>query len=184
MDRFAYLVDSMENIESFKAQYRILPGVSIRYYKEGDWHTDRLEGEVVILMIAFIEGGMRIPMGIVTRDSLRVHRLALTQCALNMFRILGSVDAFNEKMGLNLTHHDVNWIYNLHHLKGQGYYLKTRYPEVRLISCLPNSNKGMTKDFLIILGEWHDGLPYSTREGKPSKALGLGLLLESRLFFL
>ena len=50
-----------------------------------------------------------------------------------MFRILGSVDALNERMGLNLTHYDVNWIYNLHHLTGQGYYLKSRYPEVRLI---------------------------------------------------
>ena len=67
-----------------------------------------------------------------------------------MFRILGSVDALNEKMGLGLTHHDVNCVYNLHQLKGQGYYLKTRYPEVRLISCLPKSNKGMNKDFLII----------------------------------
>ena len=63
---------------------------------------------MVIPMIAFIERGMRIPMGIVTRDYLRVHRLAPSQCALNMFRILGSVDAFNEKMGLNLIHHDVN----------------------------------------------------------------------------
>ena len=64
-----------------------------------------------------------------------------------MFKILGSVDALNEKMSFNLTHHDVNWVYNLHHLKGQEYYLKTRYPEVRLISCLPDSNKGMNKDF-------------------------------------
>ena len=30
-----------------------------------------------------------------------------------MFKILGSVDALNEKMDLGLTHHDVNWIYNL-----------------------------------------------------------------------
>ena len=75
---------------------------------------------------------MRIPMGIVTRDYLRVHGLAPTQCAPNMFRILGSVDALNENMVLNLTHHDVNWVYNLHHLKRQGYYLKTKYPEVRL----------------------------------------------------
>ena len=118
MDRFAYLVDSIESIESFKAQYRIPPRVSIRYCKEGDWHTDRQEGEIVILMIVFIEEGMRIPMGTVTRDYLRVHRLAPTQCALNMFRILGRVDALNEKMGLNLTHHDVNWVYNLHYLKG------------------------------------------------------------------
>ena len=50
-----------------------------------------------------------------------------------MFRILGCVDALNEIMGLNLTHHDINWIYNLHHLTEQGYYLKSRYPEVRLI---------------------------------------------------
>ena len=69
-------------------------------------------------MIAFIEGGMRILMDTITRDYLRAYRLASAQCALNMFRILGSVDVLNEKMGLGLTHHDVNWIYNLHHLKG------------------------------------------------------------------
>lgn len=74
MGRFAHLVDSAKSIESFKAQYRIPPGVFIRYCKEGDWHTSRQEGEVVIPMIAFIEGGMRIPMGTVTRDYLRAHR--------------------------------------------------------------------------------------------------------------
>ena len=93
-----------------------------------------------------------------------------------MFRILGSVDALNERIGLNLTHHDINLVYNLHHLKGQGYYHKTRYPEVKLISCLPESNKGMNKDFLIILGEWHDGLPC------PKRDLGQGLLLENHPF--
>ena len=118
-------------------------------------------------MIAFIERGIRIPMGTVTRDYLRVHRLVPTQCAPNMFRILDSVDALNEKMGLNLTHNNVNQVYNLPHLKGQRYYLKTRYPKVRLISCLPESNKGMKKDFLIVSGEWHDDLPCPTREGTP-----------------
>ena len=59
-------------------------------------------------MITFIEGGMRIPIGTVTRDYLRAYRLAPTQCAPNMFRILGIVDALNETMGLNLTHHNVN----------------------------------------------------------------------------
>ena len=63
---------------------------------------------MVIPMIAVIEGGMRIPLGIVTRDYLRAHRLAPTQCAPNMFKILGSVDALNEKMGLGLTRNDVN----------------------------------------------------------------------------
>jgi len=88
-----------------------------------------------------------------------------------MFRILGSVDALNEKMSVNLTHHDVNWIYNRHKLTGQGYYLKIRIPVVRLISCLPESNKFMNKDFLIISGEWHDRVYCSTREGTPGGVL-------------
>ena len=92
-----------------------------------------------------------------------------------MFKILGCVDALNERMGLNLTHHNVNWIYNLHHLTRQGYYLKSRYLEVRLIQCLPDSNKGLKKDFLILSGECHDGLPCPTREGKPGGVLGLDL---------
>ena len=91
--------------------------------------------------------------------------VVIPMIAPNMFRILGSVDALNEKMGVNLTHHDVNWIYNRHKLIGQGYYLKTRVPAVRLILCLPKSNKGRDKYYLIILGEWQDGLYYLTQEG-------------------
>ena len=68
----------------------------------------RQEGEVVIPMIAFIERGMRIPMGRVTRDYLIAHRFCPTLCAPNVFRILGSVDALNKKMGVNPTYHNVN----------------------------------------------------------------------------
>ena len=82
-------------------------------------------------------------------------------------------------MGLQLTHHDVNWVYSLHHLKRKGYYLKTRQPEVRLIQCLPESSKGLNKDFLIVFGKRHDGVLCPTEEGQPGGALeiGLGLVL-------
>ena len=92
-----------------------------------------------------------------------------------MFRMLGSIEVLNERMNLNLTHHDVNWIYNLHHMKGQGYYLKSRYPKVRLIQCLSTSNKGLKEDFLIFLGGWHDGLPCLTKEGKLGRGLTVNL---------
>ena len=39
-----------------------------------------------------------------------------------------------------------------------GFYLKSRSDVVRLISCLPKSNKGMKDDYLIASGPWHDGL--------------------------
>ena len=122
-------------------------------------------------MIAFIEGGITIPMGTLTRNYLRYFRLSPTQCTPNMFRVLGSIEALNERLNLNLTHHDINWIYNLPHLKGQGYYLKSRHSEVRLIKCLPVSNKGLKEDFLIFSGRWHDGLPYPVKEGEPGGKL-------------
>ena len=81
---------------------------------------------MAIPMIAFTEGGMRIPMGSVMRNYLRFVRLTPTHYVPNVFRILGCVDALNEKMGLQLTHYDVNWVYGLHHLKGKWYYLRTR----------------------------------------------------------
>ena len=49
-----------------------------------------------------------------------------------------------------------------------GYYLKTRVLAVRLISCLPEMNKGMDEDYLFISREWHDGLYCPTKDGVPS----------------
>ena len=68
-------------------------------------------------------------------------------------------------MGLRLTHHDVNWCYNLQKLKGKIYYIKTSDERVQLIQCLLDSNKGLNKDFLIVSGEWHD-VPCPMVEGE------------------
>ena len=152
MGRFKKLVESEEAMEKFVADYKISNNVGLRYYKEGDWHIMRREGEVVIPIIAFLEGGMRLPMRPVVRDYLRHFRLTPVQCAVNMFRILGSMDALNEQMGLRLTHHDINWCYNLQYLMGETYYMKARDERVRLIQCLLESSKGLNKDFLIVSG--------------------------------
>ena len=74
MGRFAHLVDSLAGIEGFRPLYHIPRGVSLRYCS-CEWLTHRNEGEVVIPIITFIEGGIRLPMGNVTRDYLIVYRL-------------------------------------------------------------------------------------------------------------
>ena len=167
MGRFKKLVESEEVMEKFVADYKIPNNVGLRYCKGGDWHIMRREGEVVIPIIAFLEGGIRLPMRPVVRDYLRHFRLAPIQCAINMFRILGSMDALNEQMRLRLTHHDMNWCYNLQYLTGKTYYMKVRDERVRLIQCLPESSKGLNKDFLIVSRAWHDGLPCPVKEGTP-----------------
>ena len=108
MGRFKYLVDTEEGIRSFRSKYNIPPHVGIGYAAQGEWFDERKTNEMVIPMIAFIEGGMTIPMDTITRNYLRFFRLSPTQCTPNMFRVLGSIEALNERMNLNLTHHDVN----------------------------------------------------------------------------
>lgn len=73
----------------------------------------------------------------------------------------------NEKMGVNLTHHNVNWVYSSQNNKKARYYLETKVLTVRLIFCLSETNKGMDEDFLIVLGAWHDGLHCLTKDGTP-----------------
>ena len=55
-------------------------------------------GAVIILMIAFIKGGMEILLDRVTRDFLINFRLSLTQCFSNLFKVFDSVDMINRKM--------------------------------------------------------------------------------------
>ena len=96
MGRFKHLVNSLAGMEGFRAKYRILQGVALQYCALDQILTDREVGEVVIPMIAFLEGGITIPMGRVTKDYLINHKLTPHQCAPNLFRVLGCVDAFND----------------------------------------------------------------------------------------
>ena len=113
MGRFAKLVDTLESMATFRAQYRIPNNVELQHCETGEWLVmNRPTGSVVIPMIAFIECEMEIPMGRVTRDYLMNYRLTPTQCSPNVFRLLGCIDMLNRKMGTNLTWYDVNWVHN------------------------------------------------------------------------
>ena len=135
-------------------------------------------------MIAFIEKGMTLLMGRITKDYLINHRLTLNQCGPNLFSVLSCLDAFNEQLGLGLTWHDVVHMYECHKLVGVGYYLKSRSEVVRLISCLPKSNNGMKDDYLIVSREWSDGLHCPTRAGGPGGVPLGSVPLEGDLAFL
>ena len=75
MGRFKHLVDTPAGMEGFRAKYRIPQGVVLEYCPPNRVLTDRDMGQVVIPMIAFIEGGMTLSMSRITRDYLINHRL-------------------------------------------------------------------------------------------------------------
>ena len=72
-------------------------------------------------------------------------------------------------MDLGFTWHDVVYMYECHSFASTGYYLKSHSDVVKLISCLPKSNKGLKDDYLVVSREWHDGLPCPTRAREPDK---------------
>ena len=103
MGRFKHLVDSPAKIKAFKDEYHIPQWVTLRYYSTKQIVSHREERKVIIPMIAFIEGGMTLPMSRITQDYLINHKICPHQCAPNLFRVLGSVDAFNKHLRLGLT---------------------------------------------------------------------------------
>ena len=167
MGRFKHLVNSPAKIEAFKNRYHVPREAVLRYYSSEQIVSHREEGEVIILMIAFIEGGMTLLMGRITQDYLINHKICPHQCAPNLFRVLGSVDALNEHLHLGLTWHDVIHMYECHSLKNARFYLKFWSDVVRLVSCLPKSIKGMKDDYLIVLGVCHDSFHCPVQEGEP-----------------
>ena len=101
MGRFFRLVDTLEGMAAFKAKYRI---PKLQHCLLGKWLVmNRPHRSIVIMMIAFIEVGMEIPMGRVTKDFLMNYRLTPTKCSPNVFKVFESIDMINQKMGTNLT---------------------------------------------------------------------------------
>ena len=76
MGRFKHLVDPPADMEGFRAKYHIPQEVVLEYCPPDRVYTDRDVGQVVIPMIAFIEGGMMLPMVRITRDYFFNHRLS------------------------------------------------------------------------------------------------------------
>uniref|UniRef100_A0A2N9HCE6 Uncharacterized protein n=1 Tax=Fagus sylvatica TaxID=28930 RepID=A0A2N9HCE6_FAGSY len=70
-----------------------------------------------------------------------------------------------EKLGLNLTVHDITYVYSLQTTGRDQYTLVARNVDRKLVTGLPDSSKGRDEDFLVITGNWQN--PYINCPLKP-----------------
>jgi hypothetical protein len=63
-----------------------------------------------------------------------------------------------EKLGLKLTVHNITYVYRLQAIGRNQYTLVARNSDRKLVTGLPDSNKGRDKDFLVITGNWQNPL--------------------------
>ena len=98
--------------------------------------------------MTILEGGVRFPVDLLILNTLRFYGLCPDQFPPNFFRIISCVSRLNQLYGLQLDHHNINFMYSLCGNIRFDYYFKARDVRVRLISCLPDSNRNSTGEFV------------------------------------
>ena len=67
---------------------------------------------------------------------------------------MSCVSRLNQLFNLQLSYHDINYMYSLCGNIDSDYYLKTRDMRVWLISCLLDSNRNSSGEFVRVCGDW------------------------------
>jgi hypothetical protein len=157
MGRFAKLVDTEQKIEQFKRRYDFPKDVQIQYTSSDDLALLEYQ-DLVLPIVAIVEGGVRIPMHPFFIQFLIHFGLSPLQCVPNVFRIVMGTAVLIDKLGLNLTIHDITYVYRLQVTGKKKYTLVARHWERKLVTGLLDSSKGRDEDFLVITGNWQNPL--------------------------
>ena len=146
---YFHLLASKVALANFRAANGVPWDVDIAYYHEGDIALQRRSNPNVVFVpfLTILEGGVRFPVDLLILDTLRFYGLCPDQFPPSFFRIVSCVSRLNQLYGLQLVHHDINFMYSLCNIR-PDYYFKARDVRVRLISCLPDSNRNSAGEFV------------------------------------
>ena len=166
--KLACYVNTPENMALFRRLYQIPDDVGLRYV----YWSDALppsSRELLIPVVAVVEGGVRFPIDPLLADFLNYFSLSPTQVNPNIFRIVMGIVELNRRLGLELSTYDIVWTYILHkNSKTESYSLRPRDINYTLVNRLPDTNRGFDDDYLVVSGEWFlPGRRCPTKDGVP-----------------
>lgn len=116
-----------------------------------------IEGQTLLFFSANVYiggGGVRFLINPLLLSALRYYELCPDQLPPNFYWVVSCISKLNHTFGLQLDHHDINHTYSLCGKKKTNYYLKVRDMRIRLISCLPDSNRNSASEFVWVRGNW------------------------------
>ena len=164
---YSFHLDTSRSLAIFWQKFDILGDVEVAYCHESEIVLHRGQDTAFFPFMAVLNGGVRFPVDPFVVSTLRYYGLCPDQLPPNFYRVVSCVSRLNHTFDLQLDHHDINHMYSLCGNKTSNYYLKTRDNRVRMISCLPNSNRNSAGEFIQIRGNWCAGeipCPLSHRE--------------------
>ena len=147
---YAHLLNTEVSLATFRQTFNILEDVNVAYCHESEIALHRRSGSSTAFFpfMAILEGGVRFPVDPLLLNTLRFYGLCPDQLPPNFYRVVSCVSRLNQIYGLQLNHHDINFMYSLCGNKKTNYYLKVRDMWVWLISCLPDSNRNLAREYV------------------------------------
>ena len=154
---YGFLLNTETSLATFRQSFNILDDVDVAYYHESEIVLHRGANTAFFPLMAILECGVRFPVDLLLLNTLRYYGLRPDQLPPNFYRVVSCVSRLNQMFGLQLDHHDINHMYSLCENKKTNYYLKVRDMRVRLISCLPDSNRNSAGEFVQVRSNWFVG---------------------------
>ena len=157
--KLAWLVNSEDRMNQFRQIYRVPPDIILKYYSCDDFPLLNRD-EIIIPIMAIVEGGARFPLHPLLIDFLQTVNASSCQVFINVFRIIIGVIALNRLLGVNFTPRDILYVYQYTCPRLDSWtssHLRARKLNVKLVNGLPNSNKGYDNDFLVVSCSWFTG---------------------------
>ena len=151
---YAFLLNTEASLATFRQKFDVLDDMEVVYYHESEIALHRGQNTAFFSLMAILEGGIRFPVDPLLVNTLRYYGLCLDQLPPNFYRVISCVSRLNHTFDLQLDHHDINYMYSLCGNKKTNYYLKVRDMRVRLISCLPDSNRNSAGEFVRVRSNW------------------------------
>ena len=152
--KLARYVNTSQAMAVFRRHYGVLDDVHLEYRFWENALTGE-PGDLILPLVAIIEGGVRFPIDTLLADFLDYFHLRPSQISPNIFRIVMGVVELNRRLGLNLTVHDIIATYSLRTTQHEAFSLRPRDVNNTLVNSLPDTNKEMTDDFLLVRGNWY-----------------------------
>ena len=154
---YAYLLNIEASLATFRQNYSVPNDVEVAYCHESEIILHRGVGTAFFPLMSILEGGVRFPIDPLLLNTLRYCGLSLDPLPPNCYRVVSCVSRLNQTFGLQLDQHDINHMYSLCGKKRSNYYLRVRDIRVRLISCLPDSNRNFVREYVRVRGKWFAG---------------------------
>ena len=112
---YSYLLSSEAALATFRAAFDVPRDVDIMYCPEADIDIQRHRGVNMVFfpLMAILKGGVRFPIDPLILSTLRFYDICLDQLPPNFYRVVSCVSRLNRLFGLELNHHDINFMYSL-----------------------------------------------------------------------